>query len=83
MTPRKPNATKPAPPTGKEARLELLLTASDKAAWQTAAVARGITVAVLVRRAVNDLIASPNERSRLADLGREVLAMVRDYEASP
>jgi len=71
------------PPTGKAARLELLLTAADKDRWQAEADRLGITLSVLVRTAVQRELEEedPSGEGRLADLGRDVLARALAHEA--
>jgi len=67
----------------KTARLELILSTADKVSWQSAADRLGIPLSVLVRLAVQrqlDVDADPEGKERLADLGREMLALALAHD---
>lgn len=67
-------------PVAATERLELRLTPDQRAKWQALAEARGLSLADLIRAAIEhyELCSDAVDRgSDLADLGREVVSLVR------
>lgn len=79
---KKPKLGRP-PVEGETAtvRVELKVTPSQLAAWQAVMASKGIkTVKQLVVESV-EVFGARDEEGDLADLGREVLALARNYES--
>lgn len=73
------------PPVADEVaseRVELRLTPTQMREWSAMAEARGVSIKGLIVEAVDLLGETDEDRAeegRLADLGREVLSLVRDH----
>lgn len=81
--PKKPRVGRP--PDGDEPtteRIDLRLTPTQKREWSALAEERGTSIKGLIVEAVDLLVESDEDRreqAALADLGREVIALVKDH----